>query len=87
MGFYYNPGSPDGDDAPGGWKETFLIIWTVFRILALPLALLFGALVALVGLFFLFSFSAPLGFAVLGLGVLALIGRGIWEARHPPELP
>jgi hypothetical protein len=88
VGFYYNPGTPDGGGAPpGGWKETLLIIWTVLRILALPLALLFGALVGLIGLFFLFSFNTLLGFAVIGAGVAALIGRGIWEARHPPEFP
>jgi antibiotic biosynthesis monooxygenase (ABM) superfamily enzyme len=87
MGFYYNPGTPDGDESPGGWKETLLIIWTVFRVLALPLALLFGALFGLIALFFIFSFSTVLGFAIIGAGILALIGRGIWEARHPPEFP
>jgi hypothetical protein len=87
MGFYYGSSKPPDDEPQGGFRETLAIILAVFRVLAIPLAILFGGVFALAALFFLFAFSAWAGLAALALIVLALVARGIWEARHPPDLP
>lgn len=86
MGFYHGSSTPPGGDEPGGWKETFQIILIVFRVLALPLAMLFGAILGLVMLFWLFTVHVLAGFGVIIAIVGALIARGIWEAKHPPEI-
>lgn len=86
MGFYYGPGSPSPDEKPGGWKETILIIWTVFRVLAVPLGVLFGAVAYLVLVFWLFTLHYLAGLAALLLVVGLIVARGIWEGRHPPHL-
>lgn len=86
MGFYYGHGKQPDDDQGGGFKEVMLIIWIVFRALALPLAVIFGGIGALLGLFFLFAWQPLAGLAVILLGVAAVAARGIWEFRHPPQL-
>lgn len=86
MGFYYGPSTPPDDDKPSGFKEVLSITWAVFRVLALPLGLLFGAIAGLLLLFWVFTISALLGLAGLGAIVLALVARGVWEAKHPPEI-
>lgn len=86
MGFYYGSSQPPDDEPPGGFKETVAIILAVFRVLAIPLGILFGGIFALAALFYIFAFSKLAGLAVLLLIVIALVARGIWEARHPPEL-
>jgi len=89
MGFYYGPGgekSPQEDPPKGSWGDTFAIIFAVFKTLALPLGLLFGAIFGLLFLLYLFTVSAWLGLGLILLGVLGLVARGIWEAKHPPEL-
>jgi hypothetical protein len=85
MGFYHGSGEPSGGD-PGGWKETFQIILIVFRVLAIPLAILIGAILALFGLFWLFTIHVLAGFGVIALIIAAIVARGIWEAKHPPEI-
>ncbi len=87
MGFYYSPGNdPKKDEPSGGFRETFAIIWVVFRVLALPMGVLLGVIVGFVLLLWLFTVTAYLGFGVIVLLVLGLVARGIWEAKHPPEL-
>jgi len=87
MGFYYSSGNePPKDDKPG-FKETLAIIWVVFRVLALPLGIIIGVLLGLVLLFWLFTVEKFLGFGLIALIILALVLRGVWEARHPPDLP
>ena len=85
MGSYYSPGNEPGGDE-GGWRETIAIIIVVFRVLAKPLALLFGVLFGLVFIFWAFTVSPFAGLGLLLLIVAALIARGIWEAKHPPEI-
>ncbi len=87
MGFYYGPSTPPEDPPPGSWKETLIIIWVVFKALALPLGLLFGAILGFVLILWAFLVSAWLGLALLGVVVAAVVARGAWEARHPPDLP
>lgn len=86
MGFYYGPGSSGPEEKPGSWKETLVIIWTVFRVLSVPLAVLFGAVAYLVLVFWLFTLHYLAGLAALLVVVLLVVARGVWEARHPPQL-
>lgn len=86
MGFYHGSEQGPGGEEPGSWKEVFQIIFIVFRILAVPLALLLGAIIGLFALFWLFTIHALLGLGVILAIILALVARGVWEAKHPPEL-
>ncbi|OAI40804.1 hypothetical protein AYO38_05130 [bacterium SCGC AG-212-C10] len=87
MGFYYSSGQPpDKDEKPGGFKETLLIIWAVFSVLAVPFGLMFAGIAYLVILFFMFSASVFLGLAWIGLLVAVIAARGVWEAKHPPDI-
>jgi hypothetical protein len=84
MGFYYNSGQEP--EPEGGWRETIAIILVVFRILAKPLAFIVGSILALVLIIWLFAVSPLLGLLAIATVVAAIVGRGIWEAKHPPEL-
>ncbi len=86
MGFYYGSGEPPKDEKPGGFKETVLIIWAVFSVLALPLGIILGVITGLAVLFFLFTLHALAGLAAVLVIVAAVAARGVWEAKHPPEL-
>jgi hypothetical protein len=87
MGFYYGSSQPPKDDPPpGSWREILAIIWVVFKTLALPLGLLFGAIFGLVAIIYAFTVSGWLGLAFILIVVGALVARGVWEARHPPEI-
>jgi uncharacterized membrane protein YGL010W len=86
VGFYHGSNQPQKDSSQSSWRETLAIIAVVFKTLALPLGLLFGAVFGLILVIFAFTVSAWLGLGLILLGVLALVARGVWEARHPPEL-
>lgn len=87
MGFYYGSGEPPKKDGPeGSWRETLAIIGVVFKTLALPLGLLFGAVFGLIAIIYAFTISGWLGLGLIVLIVAAVVARGIWEAKHPPEL-
>ncbi|MGI8927823.1 MAG: hypothetical protein ACR2HN_14450 [Tepidiformaceae bacterium] len=86
MGFYYGSSQPPEEDKPSGFRETVGIVWGVFRVLALPVGLLMGALLSLLLLFWLFTVHALAGFGAIAVVVLAVAARGLWEARHPPDL-
>jgi hypothetical protein len=87
MGFYYNSGEPPPDeDKPASFREMLTIIWAAFSVLALPLALLLGVFVALIAVIWLFMIHALAGLAAVLVIVAALVARGIWEAKHPPDL-
>ena len=84
MGFYYNSGGPSPEEKQGSLKEVVLITWVVLKMLALPMAILFGGVAVLVGLFYLFSLSSLAGVSAIGVVLLAVLARGVWEWRHPP---
>lgn len=85
MGFYYGPGGGEPEeDKPGTLKEALVLTWVVFRVLAVPLAILFGTLAAIGVIIYLFILHWAAGVAVIALIVLALVARGVWEAKHPP---
>jgi hypothetical protein len=87
MGFYYGSGEPPKKEpSDGSWRETLTIIVVVFKTLALPLGILFGAVLGLVLVIYAFTVSGWLGLGLLVVIVGAVIARGIWEAKHPPEL-
>lgn len=77
MGFYYGPSTPPGkggkpgkkDEEPGGCMEALILTRAAFGALAVPLAVLFGAVIGLVLVLYLFSLHMLLG---LG-GVVALV--------------
>jgi hypothetical protein len=88
MAFYYGSGEPPKEDPPpGSWRETLAIIFAVFKALALPLGLLFGAIFGLMLLVWAFTFSPWIGLAIIAVGLASVAGYGLWEAKHPPELP
>ena len=86
MGFYYNSGAPPEKEKSGGLKEVMLITWVVFKTLALPLGVLFGGVALLLTLFFLFTFSPLAGLGGILLIIGAILARGVWEWRHPPDI-
>lgn len=86
MGFYYGSSQPPQDEKPGGIKEIFQITWAVFQVMALPLGILFGGIVYLVLLFFLFTVHPLAGLAWILLAVGAFGARAYWEWKHPPEI-
>lgn len=88
MGFYYSQGTPNPkQDKPGGFRETLAIVWVVFRVLAVPIGILFGVMVAFFVIFYLFTLSPFAGLGGIAAIILAIVARGVWEAKHPPELP
>ena len=87
MGFYYgSSGPPKEDPPPGSWRETIAIIFAVFKALAVPLGILFGAVIGLVLVILAFTVSGWQGLGPIAAVVLALAGYGVWEAKHPPEV-
>ena len=87
MGFYYGQNTPPQDEPPpGSWRETFQIILIVFRALALPLGFLFGFVFTMFALFWLFVINGWLGLGGLAVIGAVLVARGVWEAKHPPDL-
>ncbi|HZQ36566.1 MAG TPA: hypothetical protein VFD32_11575 [Dehalococcoidia bacterium] len=78
MGFYYGPGQqPKQEKEPGGCLEVLVISRAVFGILAVPLAVLIGVLVAIVAVLWLFSVFWLLGL----LGIAAIVGAIALYAR------
>lgn len=76
MGFYYGPSKPPEDEKePGGCMEALVLTRAAFGALAVPLAILFGSVIGLVGVFYLFSIH-PL------LGLLGLVGLAIGVALY-----
>ena len=86
VGFYYGSGAPPPKEKSGSLKEVALITWVVFKTLALPMAVLLGGVILLVGFFYLFSLNPLFGLGGILLIILAVLGRGVWEWRHPPEI-
>jgi hypothetical protein len=88
MGFYYGPSSgPEPEKEPGGCMEALILTRAAFAALAIPLAVLVGAIGAIVLLFVTFSIHWLLGVLYLGA-----IGAGIavyarWERRKFPGEP
>jgi hypothetical protein len=80
---YYGPSQPPPDEHDsGGCRDVWLLTRAAFGILLVPLAILFGALFAVMAVIYLFSRSGLLG--LLGVGVIA-VGIYVyarWERHH-----
>jgi len=88
MGFYYGSNEPpESSDKPGSFREALVITWVVFTVLAKPIGILFAGVLYLVLIFVLFGVHPAAGGTALALPIAAVIAWGIWEWRHPPELP
>jgi hypothetical protein len=87
MSFYYGSNQPPDEPPPGSWRETFTIIIAVFKTLALPLGLLFGAIIGLMLVIYAFTLSPWIGMSIIGVGLAIIAGYAVWEAKHPPQLP
>lgn len=86
MGFYYGPPEPPEEERPAGFRETMTIIWAAFSVLAVPLALILGVFFGIVLIIWLFFISRLLGAAIIIAIIAAVVGYGVWEAKHPPRL-
>ena len=86
VGFYYGSGQPPDDDKSGGFRDVFIIVWVVLRMVAVPIGALLAIIVGLVFIVWLFTVSGFLGLGAILLIVAAVVARGIWEAKHPPDL-
>lgn len=88
MGFYYGPSSsPEPEKEPGGCMEALILTRAAFSALAIPVAVLFGALVAIVLLFLSFSVHWLLGLLYIGLLGVGLWLYARWERRKFPGEP
>lgn len=85
MGFYYGPGSPppDEEDEKVRFRDAISLVFAMFRVLAVPFAIIFGGMLILLALFWLFAIHILLGYAAMAIGLGALIGRAIWDSRRP----
>ena len=87
MGFYYGSGQqPPDDEGSGGLREIIEIVWVVLRMVAVPLGVLLGVILGLAFVFWLFTVNGFLGLAAILVIIAAVVARGVWEAKHPPEL-
>ncbi len=97
MGFYYGPSTPPGKDGkrgkdgqePGGCMEALVLTRAAFGALAVPLLVLFGAVIGLVLVLYLFSVHLLLGLGgivalVLGIAFFARWERGRFHSGPPP---
>ncbi|MGD9935376.1 MAG: hypothetical protein AB7T37_16900 [Dehalococcoidia bacterium] len=86
MGFYYGSSSPPPEEKGSSAKDVVMMTVAVFRVLALPLGVIFGGMAGLVGLFFVFAWLPIAGLTVVAAVVLGVAGYAVWEWRHPPQL-
>jgi len=87
MGFYYGPSTPPEDKEPGGCMEALILTRAAFAALAIPIAVLIGALLALVLLFVAFSVHWSLGVLYIALIVAGIAVYARWERRKFPGEP
>jgi hypothetical protein len=88
MGFYYGPSStPEPEKEPGGCMEALILTRAAFAALALPIGILFGAILGLVGLIYAFSASRLLGLFVIALIVVGIALYARWERHKFPGGP
>ena len=87
MSFYYGPSKPPEEKEPGGCLEALILTRAAFSVLLPLIGVLFGAMVGLVGVLYLFTLHPLIG--LLGLaalvGVIVLFAR--WERRRYPSGP
>jgi hypothetical protein len=79
---------PRAPKEPSGCFQSLLITRAIFAILAVPLLLIGGALMATLFTLYLFTLDPPLALIPLSIGVLGIYGLARWEkARIEKETP
>ena len=88
MGFYYGPSSaPEPEKEPGGCMEALFLTRAAFAALALPVGILFGAILGFVLLLYLFSVHWLLGLLLLGVIGVGIAWYARWERKNFPGEP
>ncbi len=78
---------PKEPDEPSGCMQTFVITRVMFSLLAVPVAIIAGALFALVFTFYCYTVSPPLALIPLGIGFGGVYALYRWEkARVDKEM-
>jgi hypothetical protein len=89
MGFYYGSGAPPPeDDDKVRFREVVGLVFAMFKVLSVPFAIMFGGMLAVLALFLLFTVNLLLGYAVMGIGIGALIVHAMRDSKSrkaPPE--
>lgn len=78
MAMYY----PQEPKEPSGCMQTAIITRVLFGVLAVPIAIIGGAMAALILTFYLYTVNAPLALIPLGLGVAGVMFLYRWENRR-----
>ena len=79
---------PRAPKEPSGCLQSLLITRAIFAILAVPILLIGGALMATLVTLYLFTVDPPLALIPLGIGVLGVYALARWEkARIEKETP
>jgi len=82
---------PRAPKEPSGCLQTLLVTRAIFAILAIPLLIIIGALVATLVTLYLFTVDPPLALIPLAIGVLGVYLLARWERSRieketlPPE--
>jgi hypothetical protein len=87
MGFYYGSSTPPEDKEPGGCMEALILTRAAFAALAIPAAVLLGAILAIVLLFVAFSVHWIVGLLYLALIVAGIAFYARWERGKFPGKP
>ena len=83
MSFCYGPSQqPEPEKEPGGCMEVVVITRAVFGILAIPLAIMIGLILAVVALVALFSVHWLLGLLGIAVIVAGIAVYARWERTH-----
>jgi len=86
MGFYYGPSSPppdDDDDDKFRLRDAIGLVLAMFKVMTVPFAILTGGMLAVLGLFVLFTINILLGYAAMGIGIGALVVHALWDSKRP----
>jgi hypothetical protein len=73
---------PQEPKEPSGCMQTVIITRVIFGMLALPMAIIGGAMAALVITFYTFTVSPALALIPLAISVLAVLAFARWEQRR-----
>jgi hypothetical protein len=65
--------------------QTLIITRVVFGLLAIPVAIIGGAMLALTMTFYLYTVDAPLALIPLGLGAASVVALYRWEQSRMPK--
>ena len=87
MGFYYGPSTPEPEKEPGGCMEALILTRAAFAALALPVAILLGAILGVVLVIYLFSIHWVWGVLFLALLIAGIAWYARWEQKKFPGEP